>query len=176
MSMQTLLLSIAVLLGLFGLSVYSVMPEIPQDEIACTAEAKICPDGSAVGRTEPNCEFTQCPVPNKDNDTILHYDSGVRGVVLLGPTCPVMRNPPDPDCNDKPYQTDITIAHENSPLQVFVSTQSDSKGLFEVDLPPGAYIIYARGEMTLPSCSQTPAMVETGNYTQVTVACDTGIR
>lgn len=29
--------------------------------VACTEEAKICPDGSAVGRTEPNCEFAECP-------------------------------------------------------------------------------------------------------------------
>ena len=28
---------------------------------ACTEEAKICPDGSAVGRTGPNCEFALCP-------------------------------------------------------------------------------------------------------------------
>ena len=28
---------------------------------ACTEEAKLCPDGSAVGRTGPNCEFAQCP-------------------------------------------------------------------------------------------------------------------
>ncbi|MDP3880664.1 MAG: hypothetical protein Q8Q32_00575, partial [bacterium] len=27
----------------------------------CTMEAKLCPDGSAVGRTGPNCEFAQCP-------------------------------------------------------------------------------------------------------------------
>jgi len=27
----------------------------------CTQEAKICPDGSAVGRTGPNCEFARCP-------------------------------------------------------------------------------------------------------------------
>ncbi len=27
----------------------------------CTMEAKICPDGSAVGRTGPNCEFAACP-------------------------------------------------------------------------------------------------------------------
>lgn len=27
---------------------------------ACTEEAKVCPDGSAVGRTGPNCEFTPC--------------------------------------------------------------------------------------------------------------------
>jgi len=28
--------------------------------IACTAEAKLCPDGSAVGRTGPDCEFAAC--------------------------------------------------------------------------------------------------------------------
>jgi hypothetical protein len=28
---------------------------------ACTEEAKVCPDGSAVGRTQPNCEFAPCP-------------------------------------------------------------------------------------------------------------------
>lgn len=28
---------------------------------ACTEEAKICPDGSAVGRTGTNCEFAACP-------------------------------------------------------------------------------------------------------------------
>jgi hypothetical protein len=28
---------------------------------ACTMEAKLCPDGSAVGRTGPNCEFAPCP-------------------------------------------------------------------------------------------------------------------
>ncbi|MBI4708749.1 MAG: hypothetical protein HY764_00915 [Candidatus Portnoybacteria bacterium] len=27
----------------------------------CTMEAKLCPDGSYVGRTGPNCEFTLCP-------------------------------------------------------------------------------------------------------------------
>lgn len=30
-------------------------------QTACTQEAKLCPDGSAVGRTEPNCEFAKCP-------------------------------------------------------------------------------------------------------------------
>ncbi len=28
---------------------------------ACTMEARLCPDGSAVGRTGPNCEFALCP-------------------------------------------------------------------------------------------------------------------
>ena len=30
-------------------------------QAACTMEAKLCPDGSAVGRTGPNCEFAPCP-------------------------------------------------------------------------------------------------------------------
>lgn len=29
--------------------------------VACTLEAKICPDGSSVGRTGPKCEFAACP-------------------------------------------------------------------------------------------------------------------
>lgn len=29
--------------------------------VACTMEAKLCPDGTAVGRTGPNCEFAACP-------------------------------------------------------------------------------------------------------------------
>jgi hypothetical protein len=35
--------------------------------VACTMEAKICDDGSAVGRTGPNCEFAACPAPVVDN-------------------------------------------------------------------------------------------------------------
>lgn len=31
---------------------------------ACTAEAKICPDGSSVGRSGPSCEFAACAFPN----------------------------------------------------------------------------------------------------------------
>lgn len=32
-----------------------------EDTIACTMEAKMCPDGSYVGRSGPKCEFTECP-------------------------------------------------------------------------------------------------------------------
>lgn len=30
---------------------------------SCTAEVKICPDGSSVGREAPSCEFAECPEP-----------------------------------------------------------------------------------------------------------------
>jgi len=42
-------------------SIFPVNEEI--GKVACTMEAKMCPDGSAVGRTGPNCEFAPCPTP-----------------------------------------------------------------------------------------------------------------
>lgn len=35
-------------------------------QVACTQEAKLCPDGSYVGRTGPKCEFKACPGENND--------------------------------------------------------------------------------------------------------------
>lgn len=35
---------------------------IDKEGVACTMEAKLCPDGSYVGRTLPNCEFAPCPI------------------------------------------------------------------------------------------------------------------
>lgn len=33
----------------------------PPSQVVCTQEAMVCPDGSSVGRTGPNCEFAPCP-------------------------------------------------------------------------------------------------------------------
>lgn len=38
---------------------------------ACTQEAKLCPDGSAVGRTGSNCEFAPCPGAEQSNSKTL---------------------------------------------------------------------------------------------------------
>lgn len=48
---------VAILVWLFV-----VDSETPPHPVACTMEARICPDGSAVGRTGPNCEFAECKV------------------------------------------------------------------------------------------------------------------
>ena len=34
---------------------------INAESYACPQDAKVCPDGSTVGRTGPNCEFAVCP-------------------------------------------------------------------------------------------------------------------
>lgn len=55
-------LGIIVVLILAGAGVYIAMQQNPTP-VACTMEAKLCPDGSAVGRSGPNCEFAPCPSP-----------------------------------------------------------------------------------------------------------------
>jgi hypothetical protein len=41
---------------------YLVTKQLPFQSLrVCTLEAKLCPDGSSVGRTGPNCEFSPCP-------------------------------------------------------------------------------------------------------------------
>jgi len=40
-----------------------------QSNISCTLEAKLCPDGSRVGRIGPACEFAPCPAPADQSDT-----------------------------------------------------------------------------------------------------------
>ena len=46
--------------GYFAYKQYSA-PKEQLEQIACTMDAKVCPDGSSVSRTGPNCEFAECP-------------------------------------------------------------------------------------------------------------------
>lgn len=39
----------------------SIRPGDDGNPVACTMDARVCPDGSAVGRVPPDCEFAPCP-------------------------------------------------------------------------------------------------------------------
>lgn len=64
---------VAIVLVLAGAIVYVVWSkkgetpaptgEIPSGTV-CAMDAKLCPDGSYVGRQGPKCEFTPCPGPS----------------------------------------------------------------------------------------------------------------
>ncbi|MFA6177425.1 MAG: hypothetical protein WC694_00835 [Candidatus Paceibacterota bacterium] len=147
--------------------------------VACTMEAKLCGDGSYVGRSGPNCDFTACPEittpSNNGSQSILPYKSGVKGKVVLGPTCPVERNPPDPNCTDKPYKTTVVVFRSNDLVHPFVITTSDANGSFSASLPPGKYTLGA-GESNLPRCDHLEITVNINIFTSATISCDTGIR
>ncbi len=53
-----------VIIGLFWWSIALIpgqLKQTPSGNIACSQEARICPDGSTVSRTGQNCEFSECP-------------------------------------------------------------------------------------------------------------------
>ncbi len=62
-------------IGLFG-GFYLTQSSSKPPVKGCTLEAKICPDGSSVVRSGPNCEFTPCP-QNLDNS--VSQECGVCG-------------------------------------------------------------------------------------------------
>ncbi len=59
---KILLLSSAIFSASF--LVRPVLAESREDMIACTMEAKLCPDCSYVSRTGPHCQFAPCPGEN----------------------------------------------------------------------------------------------------------------
>ncbi|HBK33459.1 TPA: hypothetical protein DEP34_01865 [Candidatus Uhrbacteria bacterium] len=52
--------------GYLNYSIWQLNPSSGSGQVACTQEAKLCPDGSYVGRTGPKCEFAQCPGENNN--------------------------------------------------------------------------------------------------------------
>ncbi|KND46849.1 MAG: hypothetical protein AB199_00210 [Parcubacteria bacterium C7867-004] len=58
---QLLALLALILVGAFGIFLYRNTLERPTEQVGCTLEAMICPDGSSVGRTGPECAFAACP-------------------------------------------------------------------------------------------------------------------
>lgn len=61
-------LFVIILIAVIGGVVYAnkdrsedAVEENQDNEVACTMDARECPDGSFVGRIPPNCEFATCP-------------------------------------------------------------------------------------------------------------------
>ena len=140
--------------------------------VACTQEAKLCPDGSAVGRTGPNCEFAECPIAQ------IKKEAGIiSGTVTTSPTCPVERIPPDPGCVPRPYTTSINIREEGKQT-ILKTIQSNNLGVFQTNLPAGSYeldAITANGSI-LPRCNKITVQVKSSQTTTADISCDTGIR
>lgn len=104
-----------VILSVVGLSIatnFGAQPPIPQNSgRACTMEAKLCPDGSSVGRIGPNCEFAPCPVGAPEG----HPGSGARKNVPGVPGSPgvVGRGKDDADesRNSAPFSVEQPVWH-----------------------------------------------------------------
>ncbi|MDP2860188.1 MAG: hypothetical protein Q8N98_00575, partial [bacterium] len=84
------ILIVLMIVGVLALGggTYYFLTKRTQKPVSCTLEAKICPDGSAVGRTSPNCEFAQCPTakPEETADWKTHTDSNLNYSFQYPPT------------------------------------------------------------------------------------------
>ena len=60
-----------ILIAVAGITLLITNKMTPDDigGSVCTMEAKMCPDGSSVGRSGPNCEFSACPNPSPNQST-----------------------------------------------------------------------------------------------------------
>ncbi|MDB5194174.1 MAG: protein of unknown function with transrane region [Parcubacteria group bacterium] len=149
--------------------------------VACTMEAKLCPDGSYVGRTGPDCAFSACPDATSTTGTTGSTSGGslvtgeLTGTVTLGPTCPVMRNPPDPGCEDKAYQTTVVVSVASSGKEVG-RQETDASGRFKFAFLPGTYTVTALGGSVYPRCEVATAVLVRAATTTTAISCDTGIR
>lgn len=99
--------------------------------------------------------------------------SGIAGLVLIGPMCPVVTV--DDPCPDRPFAATIAVLDARG--RTVCKTDSGDDGRFRVGLPPGVYeLAPVNGVADLPYASPVVVTVEPGHYTQVTVSYDSGIR
>lgn len=99
------------------------------------------------------------------------------GIVLAGPTCPVVRDPPDPACEDRPVAGAEIVAVDAQGQEV-ARASSDAEGRFSLALPAGEYQLVPQPvEGLLGTASPTEIVVVDGAPLEpVTIVYDTGIR
>ena len=100
--------------------------------------------------------------------------SGIRGVVLLSPTCGAQAADASPCVT--PYAARLVITDENGTIVGTITSGAD--GHFEIPLPPGNYVIQPKpGDGGVPfATSAIPVTVVADDYADVEVDYDSGIR
>jgi len=100
--------------------------------------------------------------------------SGVRGSVLLGPTC---EGATRADACTEPYVARLLVLDADGALVGEVT--SDADGRFALPLPPGVYTIQPsppEGDALFPVAFPVSLVVGEGEWTEVGIDYDTGIR
>ena len=102
------------------------------------------------------------------------YQGTITGTALLGPTCPVERIPPDPNCADRPFETELVLVDGNEKFVRVFSTNNE--GMFSISVAPGTYGIRSASENILPRCSSAPIEIKAGETIEANISCDSGVR
>jgi hypothetical protein len=102
--------------------------------------------------------------------------TGARVTVVAGPTCPVERYPPDPNCKPKPVDAQVRITTRDGKAVATMRTGKDGRA--SKRLRAGSYRASASNANPgiMPACKPVNFVVRRGRYTRITINCDTGIR
>lgn len=104
-------------------------------------------------------------------------DSGVSGTVTAGPTCPVVTDPPDPSCADRPVEGAVLVVTTLDGVELDRTT-SDANGRFALSLPTGTYRLEPQPvEGLMGTAEPVEFSVEPGAPAlDLVIGYDTGIR
>ena len=98
-------------------------------------------------------------------------------MVVAGPSCPVVTDPPDPDCRDRPVPGAVIVVLDRAGQQV-ARVISGADGSFSIGLAPGAYRLVPQPVEGLMGTAeeQQISVAAAEPVAEVTVVYDTGIR
>ena len=101
----------------------------------------------------------------------------VRGAVTAGPVCPVVTDPPDPACDDRPVAGAEIVIRDEAGEEV-ARAMTDDDGTFAVVLAPGRYLVEPQPmEGLLGTAGTQELVVRTGEApAPLAISYDTGSR
>ncbi|MGH2728641.1 MAG: hypothetical protein ACRDKS_16845 [Actinomycetota bacterium] len=102
-------------------------------------------------------------------------DSGIEGLVVIGPTCPVVVQ--GQDCDDEPYAGEVRVV-DRATGKLVATARSGADGRFRIGLAPGDYTLepVSPNAGGLPFGKPLDVTVRPHTYERVTVSFDSGIR
>ena len=109
-----------------------------------------------------------------DLDLAPAKESGIEGLVTIGPMCPVMQK--GVPCPDLPFSTKIVVEDEDG--TEVASVVSGDDGTFQIELGAGAYVLVpqAPNPGTPPFALDLAVEVLEDAFTEVLIQYDSGIR
>jgi hypothetical protein len=97
------------------------------------------------------------------------------GTVVAGPTCPVVTEPPQSGCADRPVAGAVLVVIDGTGKQVR-SVTSAADGSFTIELTPGRYRLVPQPLPGLMGTAPEQTVTLDASAQEVTVTYDTGIR
>lgn len=162
----------------FGLFVIQRLPREPGETVACTQDAKLCPDGSYVGRVGSQCEFASCPGEIEENT--LPPEKGqavVFGKVDIGPICPVEREGVPCPVPPEVYTSREVIVYKKDGKTIVARQHLNLKGEYRFEIPAGSYVIdIAQSGIDFSKELPLDITLSEGKLLEVNFSIDTGIR